>query len=62
MFKEECPVQGRCLENQVIYRATITEQNGNRHTYTGLTSNTFKSRWDGQNYTFNHEDCNQTTH
>ena len=59
--KEECPVQGKCLENQVIYRATVTEQSGKKHTYTGLTSNTFKSRWDGHNYTFTHEDSNQTT-
>ena len=30
--------------NSKIYRATVTEQSGKKHTYTGLTSNTFKSR------------------
>ena len=59
--QEDCPVQGKCLETEVIYRATLTEENGNKHTYTGLTANKFKDRWTGHNYTFNNEEANQTT-
>ena len=42
--KENCPVNGKCLKKEVIYRAKVTEENGNLHTYTGLTCNTFKER------------------
>ena len=31
------------------------------HTYTGLTCNTFKERWDKHNFTFTHEDAEHTT-
>ena len=59
--KEDCPVQGKCLESEVIYRATITEEGGKIHTYTGLTANKFKARWSGHKHTFNNEEANQTT-
>ena len=36
-------------------------RNGNLHTYTGLTCNTFKERWDKHNFTFTHEDAEHTT-
>ena len=26
--KEDCPVQGKCLESEAIYRATVTEEGG----------------------------------
>ena len=59
--KENCPVNGKCLKKEVIYRAKVTEENGNLHTYTGLTCNTFKERWDKHNFTFTHEDVEHTT-
>ena len=41
----ECPVQGRCKETGVVYRALVTEVvSGKTETYTGLTSRTFKQR------------------
>ena len=59
--EDDCPVQGNCLEKEVIYRATVTEENGEKHTYTGLTANRFKDRWGGHNYTFSNDQANQTT-
>ena len=47
-------MQGKCLESEVIYRATITEEGGEKHTYTRLTANKFK-------HTFNNEQANKTT-
>ena len=42
-----CPVQGRCKTDCVIYRATVKETlSGSTETYTGVTENTFKERWD----------------
>ena len=43
-----CPVQGRCKTDCVVYRATVTESmSGKSETYTGVTGNTFKKRWYG---------------
>jgi hypothetical protein len=45
-----CPVQGRCLPPNVVYKATVTETvSGSSETYTGLTGNTFKNRWNKHN-------------
>ena len=38
-----CPVQGKCLEENVIYQTKV-KTNNSEETYIGLTSNTFKSR------------------
>ena len=35
----DCPLGGNCLVNSVIYKAEVLEDNSNRNTYTGLTSN-----------------------
>ena len=59
--KENCPVNGKCTKTEVIYRATVTEEDGNVNTYTGLTCNTFKKRWNAHTYSFNHPEANQTT-
>ena len=40
-----CPVSGECRISNVIYQATITTEQNERHTYTGLSMNTFKERW-----------------
>ena len=43
-----CPVQGRCLTDCVVYKATVTETVSRKsETYTGMTGNTFKDRWYG---------------
>ena len=43
-----CPVQGKCKTDCVIYRATVTDTlSGNTETYTGVTGNTFKKRFNG---------------
>ena len=46
---------------EVIYRATITEEGEEKHTYTGLTANKFKYRWSGHRHTFNNEQANPAT-
>ena len=43
-----CPLETKdCQTENVIYRATVTDQNKNVNTYTGLTGYTFKKRYDG---------------
>ena len=56
-----CPMDGNCQARGIIYQATVVEENGTTNTYTGLTGNTFKKRYDGHTYTFrNRVDSNTT--
>ena len=57
-----CPVQGRCLTDNIVYRATVTETvSGKKETYTGLTGNRFKERYNGHNTDMrNSKDKNKT--
>ena len=45
---------GQCKVESLVYRARVTEANGNTETYTGLTSGTFKKRYYGHNPDFYH--------
>ena len=40
-----CPLGGNCLVNSVVYGAEVTDSQSKTETYTGLTSNTFKTRF-----------------
>ena len=51
--KEDCPMDGKCLSESVIYQATVTQtEAGQKETYTGLTGGTFKSRYGGHKSSF----------
>ena len=41
----DCPLDGECQTKGVIYRAEVISQNFGTETYTGLTKNTFKTRF-----------------
>ena len=56
-----CPVEGNCLKENVIYKATVTQVNNTVNTYTGLTCNTFKARLGTHKHSFNNAEANQTT-
>ena len=44
--KDECPLDGNCLQAAVIYQAKVTRTDNNTHeTYVGLTENGFKTRY-----------------
>ena len=47
-----CPMDGNCLVDSVIYRADVTDENSNTTSYTGLTSNAFKTRYYGHRQSF----------
>ena len=60
-----CPLDGKCVSSKsVVYRATVTvkenknndnnnSSSNNIQTYTGLTKNTFKKRFNGHKASFN---------
>ena len=43
-FKNNCPLQGNCLQKSVVYQAHLTTTK-NTMTYTGMTKNSFNSRF-----------------
>ena len=47
-----------CQKDQVFYRAT---ENQTVNTYTGLTRNTFKQRYNGHRNIFNHRNTPNST-
>ena len=40
-IKDQCPFEGECLTDNVVYKAVVTSGN-DRKIYTGLTANSFK--------------------
>ena len=51
--KTECPLNGNCLTQNVIYQATVTTTDGKTDSYIGLTANSFKQRWTQHKSSFN---------
>ena len=47
-----CPLEGECLTTSVVYEATLTTDDAEKHTYIGVTEDTFKKRWTGHKSTF----------
>ena len=42
----QCPIEGKCLQTNVVYKADITTtDNNDTKTYIGVTSNDFKTRY-----------------
>ena len=56
-----CPLNGQCLVDSVVYGAEVLDADLNSETYTGLTSNTFKTRFYKHRSSFNHEDQEHET-
>ena len=42
--KNECPVENKCLQEGVIYQATVERGDNRTDTYIGLTATAFKDR------------------
>ena len=55
--EKECPLEGECLQNEIVYQATVTTRGvtGTTETYVGLTATDFKTRWRNHQMSFKHE-------
>ena len=55
--KDSCPpLQNECLTKNVVYKATVSEQNTTcEKVYFGLTENSFKQRYNGHTQSFRHD-------
>ena len=44
--QEQCPMQGHCLQDNVVYKAEVTTSDNNEtKSYIGVTANAFKTRF-----------------
>ena len=60
--KDECPLEGNCLDQQLIYQCTVkSSDNDVGVKYIGLTENTFKTRWNTHKHTFRYEEKANST-
>ena len=59
--KGPCPMNGNCLVDKLVYKATVRDENNIVLTYTGLTTNTFKDRYYGHLHSFNHQNPDTST-
>ena len=54
--KENCPLQGKCLTSQIIYKAIVTNTNSNtQKIYIGQTGGKFKDRYRNHTKSFKAE-------
>ena len=58
--KPPCPLQGRCLTDNLVYQATV-KSGTEEQTYIGLASTTFKLRLGNHKKAFNHEQYRTNT-
>ena len=50
-----CPLDGKCLSENIVYQATVKQSDGQTNTYIGLTSPDFKKRLGNHNKSFRHK-------
>ena len=55
-----CPLDGKCLLENVIYEATVTQDDQTKNCYTGLCSTTFKARLGIHKQSFKNETFDQS--
>ena len=61
-FRVECPLEGKCLTKDIIYQATVKRLDSNVvENYVGLTSTTFKQRYNKHNSDFRNNKTQDAT-
>ena len=58
-----CPLDGHCLIQSIVYKATVTTNQPNlkERTYHGMTEGHFKNRWYGHKHDYTHKEKYGTT-
>ena len=60
--KQSCPVNGRCINESIVYRAEVRQAgNDTVKTYTRLTEGTYKQRYNNNLSTFRHQKYENST-
>ena len=59
--KTNCPLDGQCRTQSVIYKCEVTAENLPKKVYIGLTEKEFKLRFNGHKQSFNNEKYKNST-
>jgi hypothetical protein len=59
--KTNCPLDGKCRTQSVIYKCEVTAENLPKKVYIGLTEREFKQRFSGHKQSFNNEKYKNST-
>ena len=59
--KDECPVENKCMQDGVVYQATIKRGDNKVDTYIGLSATPFKDRWRNHKSNFKTRNPKNTT-
>ena len=59
-IKSLCPMDGQCLQQALVYKATLTSENVTK-AYIGLTENTFKERFRNHKQSLQHPEKSAST-
>lgn len=57
---EDCPLEGNCLEKELVYKASVIT-NQNENFYLGLTEREFKTRYNNHSSSFRNKDKSNST-
>ena len=57
---DPCPLDGKCLTESIVYKATVSAPSTSDKVYYGLTANTFKTRYGGHKRSFRERGYNPT--
>ena len=58
---QNCPLNGHCLTECVVYKASVSAPNKPARHYYGLTEGPFKTRYNGHTRSFRSESCRRET-
>ena len=59
--RANCPLDGNCQQDNLVYQATVSHDGGNEETYIGLTSHPFKSRQANHKKSFTYQKYQKET-
>ena len=54
--KNDCPLNGRCLEHSLVYSASVSCPGSNTMNYYGLCETDFKARYNNHTHTFRNKE------
>ena len=58
----ECPLQGKCLSKNIVYRADVSNlSDQSTKVYVGLCATSFKTRFNNHSSSFNHKNKSSST-
>ena len=59
---DPCPLDGKCNVSDIVYEASLTDNQGEEYNYIGITSEPFRNRFAKHKLSFNNSNYgNQTT-